>query len=209
MRKVLLELVDFELLNVGEVRLIVNAVDVATGQEQVYDSSKMTITVDHLMASSAFPVLFKPELIDERHMVDGGLAANLPVLPLFQEPPGRAVRCLAFDLVSARGNSPSSIDEALQRTQDLLLSAQSKRSLDMAEMKCSKWKPGVSLLHIAYNGYGEVGGKMLEFSSSSVKIRRGAGETDAASALAWLQTPDDMTDCLPTTMKPYKFGCHG
>lgn len=81
LRDELRRLVDFDHLNNGGVRLIINAVDVTTGQEQVYDSAKMTITVDHLIASSAFPVIFPPEEIDGHHMVDEGLAANLPVLP--------------------------------------------------------------------------------------------------------------------------------
>ncbi|AHG49069.1 esterase (plasmid) [Rhizobium leguminosarum bv. trifolii CB782] len=205
LRDELRRLVDFEHLNNGGVRLIINAVDVTTGQEQVHDSAKMTITVDHLIASSAFPVIFPPEEIDGHHMVDEGLAANLPVLPPFQEPPTRRVRCLAFDLASARGSNPESVDSAIHRMQDLLLSAQSAHSVEMLGWRSSQWQVGASLLHVAYNGHGEVGGKMLDFSAPSMKARRQAGEADAATALGWLHQRDDENDRLPSTMKDYSF----
>jgi hypothetical protein len=54
-------------------------------------------------------------------MVDGGLAANLPILALFHNPPACPVQCLAFDLVPTNGPLPKTLDEAVHRMQDLLL----------------------------------------------------------------------------------------
>lgn len=206
LRDKLRRLIDFDHLNSGEVRLIVNAVSVATGREHVYDTAEMAVTEDHLMASSAFPVLYSPEPVDGHHMVDGGLTANLPVLPMFREPPTRHVKCLAFDLVSPMGSNPDSIDGALHRMQDLILSAQSSRSLDMLRLQSAQWRHEMSLLHVAYTGDEEAGGKMLEFSSSSMKARRLAGESDASSALKWLEGPNDASDQLPSNIKSYSFG---
>jgi len=186
MRKTLTRLVDFDYLNGGDVRLVVNATDVSTGEEQVYDTSQMEVTMDHLMASSAFPVLFPSEPLGERHMVDGGLVANLPILPLFREPPAGPVRCLAFDLVQANGPVPNTLDEAGHRMQDLLLSNQSKRSMELLKHRSSGWPVPISLLHIAYKGEREVGGKMLEFSAASMKVRADAGKSDAEIAMQWL-----------------------
>jgi len=202
LREKLTQLIDFELLNSGEVRLITNAVDVATGQEHIYDSAEMRITVDHLMASSAFPVLYSPEPIEGLHMVDGGLAANLPLLPLFRDPPKGRVKCLAFDLVSPIGNIPESLDDAIRRMQDLLLSAQSTRSIELLGLQAQHGSQEVLLLHVTYDGRQEVGGKMLEFSSPSMKTRKHAGEADAAIALAWLRHGSAASD-IPVNMKSY------
>jgi NTE family protein len=93
-------LIDFEYLNRGDIRLIVTATDAETGLECVFDSAEMQITPAHLMASSAFPVLFAPEALDGRFMVDGGLVANPPLLALVRDPPACPVKCLAFDLAT-------------------------------------------------------------------------------------------------------------
>ncbi|CAN7703304.1 patatin-like phospholipase family protein [Rhizobium sp. LjRoot98] len=139
MRATLRRLVDFDYLNGGDIRLIVNATDVTTGEEQVYDTGEMEVTVDHLMASSAFPVLFQPEPVSDRLMVDGGLVANLPILPLFRDPPACPVNCLAFDLIQANGPLPKTLDDAAHRMQDLLLSNQSRRSVELLEHRSSGW----------------------------------------------------------------------
>lgn len=198
LRDKLEHLIDFDQLNSGEIRLIVNAVDVTTGAEVVFDSAEMTITADHLMASSAFPILYSPERVGDRHMVDGGLAGNLPILPLFRDPPAREVRCLAFDLVTASGRVPESLDDAIHRAQDIVLSNQAKKSIELLSHRAAQWPTPASLLHVAYSGGDEVGGKMLEFSSASMETRRAAGVADAGLALRWLSTTaDDTGDFAP------------
>ncbi len=205
MRKTLARLVDFDYLNGGDVRLVVNATDVSTGEEHVYDTSEMEVTIDHLMASSAFPVLFPSEPLDGRHMVDGGLIANLPILPLFRDPPAYPIRCLAFDLVLANGAVPKTLDDAVHRMQDLLLSNQSQRSIELLKHRSSGWPVPISVLHVSYKGELEVGGKMLEFSAASMKVRTDTGKSDAEIAIRWLSETD-----LPRShadhMEEYEFG---
>ncbi|WP_342585721.1 patatin-like phospholipase family protein [Rhizobium acidisoli] len=206
--KTVTRLVDFDYLNGGDVRLVVSATDVSTGEEQVYDTSQMEITIDHLMASSAFPVLFPSEPVGDRHMVDGGLAANLPILPLFREPPACPVKCLAFDLVQANGPVPNTLDDAVHRMQDLLLANQSQRSMELLKHRASGWPVPISALHISYKGEREVGGKMLEFSTASMKVRTDAGKSDAEIAMRWLDEaglPGSHADHI----EEYEFGVSG
>jgi NTE family protein len=205
LREKLQRLVDFERLNNGQIRLIINAVDVTTGIEAIFDTAETTITVDHLMASSAFPVLYSPQPMGESHMVDGGLASNLPILHLFRDTPSRPVACLALDLVSAHGRVPASLDDAVHRMQDLVLSNQSRRSIELLGHRLMEAIVEVSLLHVAYQGNSEVGGKMLDFSSASMKSRHYWGEADGTIALRWLQDDEIPVDSAPHVQR-YKFG---
>ncbi len=67
-------LIDFDRINSTEdMRLSVGAVNVRTGQFSYFDSAKMTIRPEHVMASSALPPGFPPVEIDGEHYWDGGL----------------------------------------------------------------------------------------------------------------------------------------
>lgn len=186
LRKMLTRLIDFERLNGGEIRFLANAVDVQTGEEIVFDNAVDTITADHLMATSAFPVLYCPEPVGERTFVDGGLASNLPVRPLFRDLPDRPITCLAFDLVSSLGGNPSSLDEALRRAQELLLSAQSRHMLQLLRSDLDMKTASVRLLHVPYDSNDEVGGMTLEYSANSMRKRYDAGYRDGTKSLEWI-----------------------
>ena len=186
LRKTLNRLIDFDRLNGGEIRLLANAVDVRTGEEIVFDSDADTLTADHLMATSAFPVLYSPETVGERTFADGGLASNLPILPLFREIPARPITCLAFDLVSPQGSIPSSLDESLRRAQELLLSIQSKRTLQLLRSDFDKHAASARLLHVFYHGKGEVGGMTMEYSAYSMRKRYEAGYRDGIRSMEWM-----------------------
>ena len=61
-------LVDFNRINrTDDMRLSVGAVNVRTGQFCYFDSAKMTICPEHVMASSALPPGFPPVEIDGEH----------------------------------------------------------------------------------------------------------------------------------------------
>jgi NTE family protein len=53
LRATLSQLVDFKLLNDGNVRVTLVATDMESGEAVVFDSTEMTITLDHIMASTA------------------------------------------------------------------------------------------------------------------------------------------------------------
>lgn len=186
LRSNLEKLIDFGRLNRGEIHLLINAVDVSSGDEVVFDNASSFITSDHLLASSAFPVLYSPERIDERLLVDGGLSANLPLRLLFLDQPKHSVSCLAFDLVSPRGGAPTSLDDALHRAQDLILANQSRRSIELLQQESRDFESSIALLHVSYSGEGEVGGKTLDYSTTSMKSRYDAGKMDGALAVDWL-----------------------
>ena len=60
MRRRLEELIDFDRLNSGRIRLSVVAVDLETGAEVIFDTRERRVTVDHLLASAALIPIFRP-----------------------------------------------------------------------------------------------------------------------------------------------------
>ena len=79
LRGTLLELVDFDLLNSGPVRLSIGAVQVRTGNMKYFDTTSHTIGPEHIMASGALPPGFPPIEIDGEPYWDGGLVSNAPL----------------------------------------------------------------------------------------------------------------------------------
>lgn len=129
LRSRLEQLVDFERLNNGETRLVVVAVDANSGEEVRFDSAKLTITIDHLLASSGFIPFFPPTRIDDRVMVDGGMTSNLPLEAALDEPATDDRLCIALDLFRRIAPDFTSVGQAMDRQMELLLSTQSWRAL--------------------------------------------------------------------------------
>jgi NTE family protein len=73
LKETLLELVDFDLLNSGAVRLSVGAVQVLSGNMKYFDTAKRIIGPEHIMASGALPPGFPPIEIDGSRTGTAGL----------------------------------------------------------------------------------------------------------------------------------------
>lgn len=185
LRETLIDLIDFGRLTAGPVQLLVTAVDVETGEDVVFDSHAGGINVDHLMASTAFPIAFAPVTIGGRVYVDAGVSTNLPVTPLFADSDGENVMCLALDLVSAVGRAPNSLDDAVGRAHDLIFASQSRHALrELMLSQPASPSGGAAIIHLAYGGEDqEIGGKSLDFSRSSIRQRWAAGKAGVEDVL--------------------------
>lgn len=184
-------LIDFSRLNDGPVQFIATATDAETGEDVAFDNRVTKIDVSHLAASTAFPIAFPPVTIGGRSYLDPGLSANLPLRALLDTRPERPTLCAAIDLFSASGRKPESIEEAVCRTQDLVFSRQSARAIEAVRRNFASEGSAsdMTLLHLAYRGDGEIGGKMLDYSNHSVNRRWHSGATDIRSALSALPKP--------------------
>lgn len=185
LRKTLIDLIDFGRLTDGPIRLLVTAVDVETGEDVVFDSHAGGIKVDHLMASTAFPIAFPPVAIEGRVYVDPGISTNLPVTPMFADGGQENVLCLALDLVSAVGKAPTSLDDAVGRAHDLIFASQSRHALrEFMLSEPASPSGGAAIVHLAYGGKDqEIGGKSLDFSRSSIQQRWAAGKANVENVL--------------------------
>ncbi|MEC9482869.1 MAG: patatin-like phospholipase family protein, partial [Halomonas sp.] len=129
LRESLGRLVDFDRLNDGQTRVVIVAVDANSGEEVRFDSSRMTLEVDHVLASCGFIPFFPPTRIDGRVMVDGGMTANLPLEAALDEPVADDRLCIALDLFRRLGPELRTVGQSMDRQLELLLSTQSWRAL--------------------------------------------------------------------------------
>lgn len=113
------ELVDFDRINNGPMRLTVGASNVRTGQLKYFDSRDMKIDVRHVMASGALPPAFPAVRIDGELFWDGGILSNTPVEAVFDDVPRRSAVIFAVHLWNAEGREPETIWEVMNRQKDL------------------------------------------------------------------------------------------
>lgn len=132
LRQTLLELVDFDLLNNGPMRLSVGAVNVLTGNFTYFDNRERLIEPEHIMASGALPPGFPPVMIDGEPYWDGGIVSNTPLQFVLDTREGFSpMLVFQVDLFSARGMMPRSLAQATQREKDIRFSSRTRMNTDL------------------------------------------------------------------------------
>ena len=126
LRELLLSLVDFDLLNSGLVRYAAGSVRVDTGNFVYFDSLRMTIRPEHVMASGALPPGLPMIDIDGRHYWDGGVVSNTPLQHLLDNSDDANMLVFQVDLFSARGPVPRDMFEVLNRRKDIQYSSRTR-----------------------------------------------------------------------------------
>jgi NTE family protein len=124
------ELVDFDRINNGDIRLSVGAVNVRTGNFIYFDNRQCRIGPHHIMASGALPPGFPPVEIDGEFYWDGGLVSNAPLQYVIDNRPGTDMLILQVDLFGARGAMPRTLFEASQRSKDIRFSSRTRLNTD-------------------------------------------------------------------------------
>jgi NTE family protein len=132
LRATLEELVDFDLLNSGAVRLSVGAVQVLSGNMKYFDTEKMRIGPEHIMASGALPPGFPPIYIDGKPYWDGGLVSNTPLeFVLEKTGPRHDMVIFQIDLFSAKGCMPDNLFDVGQREKEIRYSSRTRLNTDI------------------------------------------------------------------------------
>src|SRR5262245_25490219 len=120
-------LVDFDRINhAKETRLSVGAVNVRTGRFAYFDSAKITIRPEHVMASGSLPPGFPPIEIDGDFYWDGGLVSNTPLQYVLDTSPRRSRLTFQVDLFQARGPIPTNLEEVNEREKDIRYSSRTR-----------------------------------------------------------------------------------
>ncbi len=184
-RETLKRLVDFAQLSKHDPPLVVTTLDAETGEDVSFDSQQIVLEVDHIMASTALPVLFPHVEIDGRKFFDPGLSANLPLRALFAQEPAKDVLCICFDLFALEGSLRPSLDAALGRATDLIFANQTKHALhDLKNRFNDRDGPHITIIHVPYRDQAEeVGMKTFDYSRRSIDARWRAGQRDAMRVL--------------------------
>jgi len=124
-------LVDFDRINDGrEMRISVGAVNVRTGEFSYFDSEKIRIRPEHVMASGALPPGFPPIEIDGERYWDGGLFSNTPLQYVLDYLPRRSRLTFQVDVFHAHGRLPGNLDEVAEREKDLRYSSRTMIGTD-------------------------------------------------------------------------------
>jgi NTE family protein len=126
LKDTLTDLVDFDLLNDGPIRLSVGAVNVQTGNFVYFDSHHERIDVRHIMASGALPPGFAPIEIDGEFYWDGGIVSNTPLQYVLDQPGSQRRVVFQIDLFAARGELPATLPEVTEREKDIRFSSRTR-----------------------------------------------------------------------------------
>jgi NTE family protein len=123
-------LVDFDLLNSGAVRYAAGAVNVLNGNFAYFDSTKVAIVPEHVMASAALPPAFPAVQIGTDYYWDGGLVSNTPLQHVLDNAECHHMLVFQVDLFSARGPLPRDMDDVLARQKDIQYSSRTRLVTD-------------------------------------------------------------------------------
>ncbi|HEV8679061.1 MAG TPA: DUF3734 domain-containing protein [Stellaceae bacterium] len=202
LRELIEAAVDFERVNSGAVRVVLGAVNLATGAETYFDNDRHVLGPDHVLASTALPGM-APTLIDDQHY--GGSAVSVAALDDARPADTLCFVIDGYDPVPGKGGGASrSAREiaALRRNHDLrrmiaLLGERVPAALrgdaDIKKCLAEASLATMTILHLVHEGDAdELAGRMADFSSASVRRRWRAGENDVATSLAhplWLAPP--------------------
>jgi NTE family protein len=129
LRATLEELVDFDRVNGGDIRLSLGAVNARTGESVYFDTQTHRITASHVMASGALPPGFPPVEIDGEYYFDGGIMSNTPLQYAARDFRMNAL-IVAVDLFSGLGKLPQNLDQVQERVKDIQFQSKTRFSLE-------------------------------------------------------------------------------
>jgi NTE family protein len=123
LRKTLEDLVDFSLIQKGDVRLTVGAARIGAAEMCYFDSQTTSLSAHHVMASGALPPAFPPIRIGEHSYWDGGILSNTPIEAVFDDNPRRSGVVFAVHVWNPSGAEPETLLQVLNRQKDIQYSS--------------------------------------------------------------------------------------
>jgi len=123
LRQTLADLIDFDQVNAGPVRLTVGASRVTSSEMHYFDSRDTPLDLRHILASGALPPAFPAVRIDGELYWDGGILSNTPVEVVFDDNPRRDSMVYAVHIWNPHGAEPTTIQEVMNRQKDVQYSS--------------------------------------------------------------------------------------
>ena len=145
LRATLDELVNWDQLNDGPIRISVGAVSVTTGRMHFFDNKggpdRTRLHAGHILASGALPPGFPPVEIDGDWYWDGGVASNAPIQHVLDESVANDKNIFQVDLFPAEGPFPKNLLDAETRAQDIRYSSRTRlgTNLEMSLSPLRMW----------------------------------------------------------------------
>jgi NTE family protein len=131
LKETLDRLVDFDLINSGQMRFSVGAVNVQTGNFVSFDSTTHRIGPEHVMASGALPPGFAAAEVAGEYFWDGGLVSNTPLQWVLDSRPRQDTLAFQVDLWSARGELPRDLLDAEVRVKEIQYSSRTRAGTNL------------------------------------------------------------------------------
>jgi NTE family protein len=119
LKTTLTALTDPAWFNSGKPRLTVGTVNVKTGRMQYWDSARMPLALNHVLASAALPISFPAVRIDGDPYWDGGIYSNTPIEVVFDDNPRRDSIVFADQMWHSSGPEPQTFLDVLSREKDI------------------------------------------------------------------------------------------
>ena len=207
LRETLAELVDWDYLCEGHLRLTVGAVNACSGAMRYFDTSKERLGLDHVLASGALPPAFPAVRIDGEPYWDGGIYSNTPIEAVLDDKPRRNGLIFAVNVWHQTGPEPESINQVLGRQKDIQYASRADshiarqkqihrlrhvirelhkqipaaKQADPHVKELAGWGCGTTM-HVAHLHAPRLDGedhtKDIDFTSAGVRARREAGHAD-------------------------------
>ena len=206
LRAMIAEAVDFDRINSGGVRVVLGAVNLATGAETFFDNDRHVLGVDHVLAGTPFPGL---PAVTIGHQLFAGSAISVSALDDARRADTLCFAIDGYDPVPGGngGFSRSARDIAsMRRIHDLrrmiaLLGERLPSALrgDIEIRRClaEASNATMTILHLVHEGSpADLAAKMRDFSPGAVQRRWKAGESDVATSLThprWLAPPSRLS----------------
>lgn len=121
LKRLLAQELDFQKLRNSSSKIFISAVNI-NNSELVYFSNQ-EIGIQHLMASSAIPVVFPWQYVNGEPYWDGGLMANTPIGPAIDEEAKDIIVVLLSPVGKVQMDLPKSRKESLERVFEMTLIA--------------------------------------------------------------------------------------
>jgi predicted acylesterase/phospholipase RssA len=136
-RKTLERYVDFETIANSDVKLVVTATDIESGEVAEFRNDDPTnpITLEHLIASGSLPPSYPAQKIDERSYWDGGLFDNTPLSSLLKQiaPEDAAdTRVIVVNLFPKEGALPRTMLDVFDRMTELQFANKTEKDVAIA-----------------------------------------------------------------------------
>lgn len=213
LRQTLAQLMSFDVLNAGRIRVTVGAVNASSGTMRYFDSRDEPLNVDHILASGALPPAFPAVRIDGQAYWDGGLYSNTPIEAVFDDNPRRDALIFAVNVWHESGPEPQSIQQVMGRQKDIQFASRTdshiakqkqlhrlrhvireltrevpeSRRASAAVKALAAWGCGTTM-HIAHlvapRLEGEDNTKDIDFTQAGIQARREAGYADTMRMIA-------------------------
>jgi NTE family protein len=117
--------IDFDLLNSGAVRYSTSAVNVRSGNYDLFETTHRKIGPEHVMASGALPPALPAVEIDGQHYWDGGVVSNTP-LQWIADAADEDTLVFQVDLWCAQGRFPRNMLEGSTRQKEIQYSSRTR-----------------------------------------------------------------------------------